>query len=256
MKFKNGILRSILYLIILITVISIIFVGATTTITDQVVNSPTGVFPVIDMPDTTLLFTDSINNRLLAIFNGNLSFNVEQAEQQVLEFNTGTITFLGDINNIDDIDAFSRFKETNLNNGSNALAGFSAVNDANFSVNFGISSSNFKFGGESLPNGPAIVSFSPEGFTFINALNGSWAWRTSPSSIPTRLTVASLDEQGNFNITGNFTGKLIQISGFEPKPDCTITTEGTIFYESNGTKGDFFGCKKQNINTFGWAKFS
>lgn len=158
-----------------------------------------------------MIFSTGINRTIRAIFGADASFPIVTAEQMAdagnsLGLDNRTTAFLGNVINIDDINNFSRFKELNLNNGTSALSGFTAENDEGFSVNFGISSSNFIFGDESLPNAPAIVSFSPEGFTYINAFNGSWKWRVQPATSINRLTVAELSDQGNYNISGNFTG--------------------------------------------------
>ena len=201
---------NIIYKLFLFTILSVALVGAVTIITDQKVDSPTASFSIIDMPDTLLVFTDSVNNRIMAIFNGNVSFNQAQAEQQGLDINTGMVSFLGDVNNFDDINGFSRFKETNLNNGSFASAGFSAVNDIGHTVNFGIGSSNFNLAGEDLSNQPAILSSSVKGFDFINALNNTlWRWRVGDDnnlSTLDRTTVMELDDVGNLEIAGNYTG--------------------------------------------------
>ncbi len=65
----------------------------------------------------------------------------------------------------------------------------------------------------------------------------------------------NLTSEGSLDIIGNYTGDLIQLRGFEPKHECNATTQGTIVYEGNGSSGDFFGCRQQNMNTFLWKAF-
>lgn len=251
---------NILYKVFLFTLLSVALVGAVTVITDEKVESPTGDFNTIDMKDSPLTFIDSVNGRVAAIFNGNSTFVSPITQGDIGGVNTSQVTFLGDVSNFDNINSFSRFKETNLNNGSFAASGFTAENDIGFTITFGIGSSNFEIAGQSLPSAPAIQSFAPFNFRFINRLDEGFTWRANTNNDSTNGTsvvdIMDLDENGNLNISGNYTGDLIQLRGFEPKHDCDAESAGTIVYEANGTSGDFFGCAQQNMASFGWKKLN
>lgn len=232
----------------------------------------------IDLQNNALLIRDSSSNTILALFNADPLLPIITAQSMVLNgtFPNTTISFLGDVNNIDDINGFSRFSETNLNNGSGASAGFNGVNDLGFVVNFGIGSSNFMIGNESLPNQGAIASFSPTGFDFVNSLTGDWRWRNNPSgnlSVPIRETVMTLSNFGNLDIAGNFTGLNASVDylnaeffvklGMQPVDSisgsipCNLLHEGSLAYSN--IDQEFYGCRDKSGGSqtdFEWKKLT
>lgn len=107
--------------------------------------------------------------------------------------------FFGDVNNIDDINNQSRFKETNINNGTSASAGFVAENNLGHFVTFGIGSSNFEFGGNPFNNEGAILNAGPEKFNFANIAEKGWDWRSNVSGVFVESMQLSYD--GNLNIS-------------------------------------------------------
>ncbi len=168
----------------------------------------------IEMVNTSLIFGDNTDQTISAIFNAKLGDLPIQAQSMAVGngsffFPNTTTGFLGDVDNFDNVDALSRFRETNLNNGSSAVAGFTVQNDIGVTANFGIGSSNFMVGAANRSNQPAIVSFSGEGFNFVNFVGGDWEWVNNPSGDPTNTTrdiVMNLSSEGNLDIGGNFTG--------------------------------------------------
>lgn len=202
-------MKSKIFLIFLTMLFSIFLISATTIITDNEIDTPKGIFEIIDMKDIPLIFEDSINNRIVAIFNGNRTFNDMITQNQSFMMDEGTITFVGDVDNVDNVNDFSRFSETNLNNGTSASSGFTANNDIGFNISFGITSSGFKFSGVDLPNIGVILSKTPSPFYFVNDFSQGWFWisdRDNTSIITQPNTAAYLSREGSFNISGNFTG--------------------------------------------------
>jgi len=241
-------------------------VYATTTITDESIIMDDGtVIGVqnISMKDGgALFFVDDATGDIRAIFNSqNLSFVSAMAQTDINITGTGGITsFLGSVDNFDNINGFSRFKETNINSGQFAAAGFTAVNDIGFNITFGIGSSNFFIGGVTLNNTPAIQSNAPAPFRFVNRDKKGFTWRANTNNDINNGTsvvgIMNLTFDGSLDIRNNYSGTQIQLDSQDPKPTCTSELTGTIVYEQNGSKGDYFGCKMQNTTTFVWAKFS
>ncbi len=124
-------------------------------------------------------------------------------------FNSNTSTgFLGDVDNFDNQNAFSRFKETNLHNGTNASAGFIGVNNIGRSISLGIGSENFEFLNISLPNVGVLRLKAPSNMIFANDFLTSWLWATdlnNGSDFTNPFTSMILSPKGNLNISGNFT---------------------------------------------------
>ncbi len=122
--------------------------------------------------------------------------------------NTST-SLLGDVNNFDNINAQSRFRETNINNGTSASAAFVAVNDIGFTTAMGIGSSNFAFGGLDLNNFGTVFHNAPAGFNFANGFFEGWSWIANVNNNATSFnftTAMDLRPEGNLEIAGNFTG--------------------------------------------------
>ncbi len=189
------------------------FALATTVITDKSITFEKG--DIIGLENITLgenhlFIRGGSNNAVRAIFNANASF-VFQSLQAVPDLSTSfsVTSFFGNVDNFDNIDDFSRFKETNVNNGSSAVAGFQSQNDLNHTMNFGITSSTFVMGNMSLPNTGVFFSLAPGGTAFTNFLNQGYDWFTNTEDSVVSFNfskIASLDEKGNFNISGNFIG--------------------------------------------------
>lgn len=239
-----------------------VLVAATTVITDRGITFDEG--NIIDLQEINLtgiplLISDNTNNKIIAIFNDDITDIETRALSQSSTLFGGTVTsFFGDVNNFDNVNDFSRFKEVNLNNGVNASAGFVGENNIGHSVSLGLGSSNFKLANTDTPNLGLIFLSSPSDFAFVNDFSTGWQWindEGNSTGTPIEVTQMELDHKGNLEIKGNFTGDLIQLRNFEPKHTCNMTTTGQIVYEANGSMGDFFGCKQQNINTFVWTKF-
>lgn len=199
----------------------------------------------IDIKNNTLILNNG-EDTIFAVFNAPTDFPIITAQQMGINFtfpNT-TTAFFGDVNNIDDINGFSRFSETNLNNGSGASAGFNAVNDIGQVVNFGIGSSNFQLGNESLANQGAIASFTDTGFDFVNSFLGDWRWRHNPAgnlSFPTRETVMILSNNGSLTIEGNFSGNQFygEMFVFAISGPITISIPTLVTINSTGLEGVF-----------------
>lgn len=220
--------------------------------------------------DDSLVLSTGINGTIRTLWGVDTIFPITTAQQLAINgsqlgLDNRTTAFLGDVINIDDIDSFSRFQERNINNGTSASAGFSAVNDVGVLTNFGIGSSNFILGNESLPNQSAIVTFSPKGFHFINAQNGSWKWRIQPSTSINRLTIAELEDTGNFTISGNYTGEygffneLITLGPVNINTTyiCDVDLEGGVAYNSEDR--EFYGCRDKSSGAgtaFEWKKLT
>ncbi len=192
----------------------------------------------------SIIIRDNIDDTISAIFNAQPG-ELELEARSMASINSSaffpntSIGFFGDVDNFDDIDAFSRFKETNINNGTSASAGFSAVNDIGLTTNFGISSSNFITGGAGRPNQPTIISFSPEGFNYVNFFGGGWSWIDNPSKNFTddpRLDVMNLSENGSLEILGNFTGNQFygEMFGFHVVTPEVISIPSLAIVNSSG----------------------
>ncbi len=244
--------------------------------------------------DQPLIIKDEVSGAVKAVFNAELPIITTMAVDIPFNISNTTTSFLGDVNNFDNINGFSRFKETNVNNGSFAAAGFTAENDAGITITFGIGSSQFEVGGEELFSTPAIQSFAPAPFRFVNRLDVGYLWRSNTNNDSTNsssiINSMILDEKGNLEIAGNYTGInahidneitannatlndtvhanlakietfvilgqtfIDSISGTIP---CDISTEGGIGYSS--IDQEFYGCRDKSggsQNDFEWKKLT
>lgn len=224
---------------------------ATTVITDRGITFDQGILidvQEINLTGDPLIISDSTNNKVIAIFNDGVNEIEQIALKQSGALFGGTATsFFGDVNNFDNTNAFSRFKEVNLNAGSNASAGFIGINNINHSLSFGIGSSNFEFMNLSLNNIGAIRLRSPADMFFINDFISGWFW-VSDQNDTTGFTdpraVMDLDANGNLNILGNFTGNQLYAEGsfFQPITRQAVTPSGlfvptSINFEESKTNG-------------------
>lgn len=261
--FMKPVIKSILFVIIVLVFVTAII--AVTTITDKRIDLDGGqLFSVanITIKSNPLMFIDESDGRIIAIFDNE---NSQTFNSRVLNGNNiiglnGQTVLVGEVKNYDDINSPSRFSEININNGSSATAVFSAFNDIGFNITFGLGSSNFAIGAVQIPNAPILISFSPSDLRFVNRYANGFIWISSTdnnvSNVASLATMMSLSKDGSLNVTGNFTGERIQFRPQDPKEDCDIDTQGTIVYEANGTKGDFFGCTKLNPSSFSWKKLN
>lgn len=261
------------YAICLITFLCVMLVGAVTIITDSSVQSPTGDYSdlfvegsltfdndlvgSLNLPGIPLVFRDGA--RIFALFNGNATFTTTTIQQTpVFNITNGTSTlFIGDVDNIDNVNGQSRFRETNLNNGTAATSAFTVVNDLGHSTAFGIGSSNFEFAGVPFPNEAAIFHDGPGEFNIANGYDYGWDWRANQLNQSGNFDFVEsmqLSPRGNLNIDGNYSGDNILLRAVELKHTCNLDSQGTIVYEGNGSKGDFFGCTRLNLLAFSWKK--
>lgn len=234
-----------------------ILVTATTVITDKGITFDQG--NIISLANITLgnqplFIRGGDNDDIRAIFNGNSSIVLISAQD--VNASTSTTSFLGDVDNFDNVNAFSRFKETNLNNGTNASAGFIGINDVGFRLSIGIASSNFEFDGSPTPNIGALRLGSPATMLFLNDFTTGWSWITDLNNtvgFQDPFTVMDVDPNGNFEIFGNFTGTQFYLEGsfFNPTSTQVVTptailTPAPISFTENKTNG-FFHTDNQNF---------
>ena len=149
---------------------------------------------------------------------------IEQSVNVSFISNTST-GFLGDVNNIDDVNRFSRFRETNINNGTNASAGFIGVNNAGHSVSIGIASDNFEFMSVPAPNIGVLRLSSPSGMLFLNDFITGYFWlsdQNDSAGVQDPLTTMTLDPIGNLNVTSNITLQENVIYKHSLQPDGTL----------------------------------
>ena len=116
--------------------------------------------------------------------------------------------FTGNVQNIDDINNFSRFSETNINDGLSAVAGFTANNDNGESVVIGLTSSRFRVLGTPTNNTAFIFSTSNRNFNFaVGTENGfNWLNNLGPMSFEnTNNILMNLSGEGELNVGENIT---------------------------------------------------
>jgi len=199
-----------------------------------------------------------------------------QEEFNESPFSNTTTGFLGDVNNFDDINEFSRFRETNINNGTNASAGFIGVNDVGFDISMGIASSGFEFQGIPAPNIGVLRLRSPSGMLFLNDFITGYFWLSDKNNtfgVQDPLTTMQLDPIGNLNITRNITAinssvffsevelfvKLGPqlVDGISAAIECNIDYEGSLSYSS--IDQEFYGCRDKSGGSqtdFEWKKLT
>ncbi len=164
----------------------------------------------ITVQNHSLVIIDGVDGSLKAYFNaqpGQFPTVITQSFPPSFSSNT-TTGFIGDVDNFDNVNGFSRFKETNLNNGPDARSGFIAVNDIEDNITFGIASSNFKFGNRFLNRTGAVVLDAPNIMIFLNAQSRNCVWFTDNDpgpGIQTPMPVMNLSNDGDLGIDGNFT---------------------------------------------------
>ena len=133
-------------LLLVVVILSICFVGAVTTISDEEIYT-----------------TGSLN-----VSDGRLIMN-----------SSDTI-FTGEVQNIDDINGISRFSETNINNGSLSIAAFSATNDVGDIMWMGISGSNFNVSvDENQSRIGALFLDSPMQMYYMIGFDQGYVWRNN-----------------------------------------------------------------------------
>ena len=107
-----------------------------------------------------------IGVELIATINGTVKINISINETR----------FQGQIINIDDINASSRYIEQNKNNGSNATSAIQVRSNVGRSCELGIGSDGFEFAGVFLPNAPTLICRTPQPFFFTNTYPQGWRW--------------------------------------------------------------------------------
>ncbi len=154
---------------------------------------------------------------LLVGVSASINYNVGGSYRLIVGPNVST--FIGEVLFIDDLNGVSRSFEINLNNGSNAVAAFTAINNINESIRFGITGNNYSLGTEALPNQPFIFSSSNISMLFVVGGNDGFLWRnnilgTEKFENSTNILM-DLDNDGNLNITNNsFTGGNATVGDF------------------------------------------
>lgn len=204
-------------------------------------NNPTNIV----LNDEPLFIFDDSTNQLKAYFNLPPD---QDPSKDLLEFqpliniteSNSSTGFIGNVNNFDNINGQSRFKETNINSGTSASAAFVAENDIGFTTAFGIGSSNFQFAGTPFPNSAAVFHQSPGEFNFANGFKVGWNWiANNQSGAPFNFFQSmSLSPEGNLDILGNITGDNLDLTG-DIFVDNIITS--TIDVDHLVSGGDFIG---------------
>lgn len=227
----------------LILLFSILFITATTSISDLEVRSPRGVYEnitnvsFIEVSNKTLIFFDTLGSRTVALFNAGPG-EIESTAAAIgimggFERSSG---FIGDVDNFDDVNAQSRFRETNLNNGTSASAAFVTRNDLGFTTAFGIGSSNFQFSGESFNSEGVVFHNAPTRFNYANGGFFGWNWiANNGNSTNFNFTeTMQLSPGGNLNLLGNFTGNQHygELSFYDPLSPETITLSTANVFEN------------------------
>lgn len=199
----------------LLVILSIAIVSSFTSISDSFIDLDSGEIRGVDfitITENPLAIIDGGQNMVRAIFSSSNQsvFQLAQTmnEPDLISPNT-SIAFFGDVSNFDNVNGASRFREFNLNNGSGATAGFTAVNDLGNTATFGLTSSGFFQGPKKVANAGSIVLDSPSSFNYVNFFFTGWTWKVDDNNSTSFRSVhakADLSPEGNFNITGNFTG--------------------------------------------------
>ncbi len=161
--------------------------------------------------NTSLFLFDETTQTISAIFNAKPGEIPAQAGSMAAGngtffFPNTSVGFLGDVDNIDNTNGFSRFRERNINNGSNASAGFIGVNNIGHFLAMGIGSSNFQFMNLSLPNIGVIRLVAPSDMFFVNNFHQGFFWianSQNESSLSDPTVLMNLDQDGNLDIMGN-----------------------------------------------------
>ncbi len=127
-----------------------------------------------------------------------------------------SLGIIGEVINIDDVDGISRFLELNLNNGTNAIAGFTATNNLNRSIIMGITGGNFSVTSPVLvddqpflfSNGGNDMAFgvgSANGFVWRNDLGGAQLYSNTTNLLMKLFSNANLTVKNKLFVTGNTT---------------------------------------------------
>ncbi len=127
-----------------------------------------------------------------------------------------SLGIIGEVQNIDDVDGISRFLEKNINNGTNAIAAFTATNNLNRSIIMGITGGNFSVTSPILvddqpflfSNGGNDMAFgvgSANGFVWRNDLAGEQQYQNTTNLLMTLNSLGDLDVTNNLNVSTNAT---------------------------------------------------
>jgi len=174
---------------------------------------------------------------------GSISINIDGNERLLLGENYSQFTL--DVRNVDNINDWSRFSERNENNGTHAIAGFTAQNIDGDEIRMGITSRGFSVGNANLIGGQSgLFSNSSSGIMgFSLGYNiGGFNWRTNPfndgSHENTTKILMDLDSNGNLNVTGNITANNFygEIYGVNIG-EVIIASSGVYYNITNTTSG-------------------
>ncbi len=124
--------------------------------------------------------------------------------------------FIGQVENVDNFNGVSRFLELNINNGTNAIAGFTATNNLNRSIIIGITGGNFSVASPLLVddqpfifsnagNDMAFGVGSANGFVWRNDLIGAEQYANTTNILMTLNSLGDLNITNNLNVTANAT---------------------------------------------------
>lgn len=159
----------------------------------------------ITLDNESLLIVDQETGLIITYFN--VPNDELPNASSIISTNRST-GFRGDVNNQDNVNQFSRFSETNFNNGTNASAGFIGINDIGNRISMGIASSNFEFDGTPTANIGAIRLGSPANMFFINDFIQGWLWISDlndTGGFQDPFTAMDLEPNGNLSVRGNLT---------------------------------------------------
>lgn len=247
-------LRNIMLTMIVI-VASVMVINAVTTISDDniITTGNLTVDSIFGLEDKGLVIRTGNSQGIRVVIGINSSeVSSLMSDLPIIPDNKTTI-FLGDVNNIDNIDEQSRFSETNINNGTSASAGFTAINDVGNNVAFGIGSSQFTFASINFSNDGAIFLISPGKFNFANSFYSQWNWRANLDNSSSTFNFTEsmqLSPGGNLNIAGNFTGDQIYGGAWQYDMGNVITITGANVWANvtNFTQGEVNGFRMSDDN--------
>lgn len=136
----------------------------------------------------------------------------------LVRFAVNNTQFIGDVENRHNLNNFSRFFEHNINSGNFATSVYTAQNDLDFNVHFGITSSGFDNGNVDILANQGFLFFQTSNTTlFANGGNTGFKWLNNPSNsklfTDTNDDLMTLSNEGDLNITGNLTVNLINSTG-------------------------------------------
>lgn len=179
----------------------------------------------VHIHDTTNIHNNSITEIFSLDFSngdqifGNNSIDIFIQGNIRAIFGPNDTQFTGDVQNIDDVNSFSRFAETNLNSGAGAASVFTARNDVGQSVFLGVTSSGFNNGNPLLGANIGFLFFNTTfDSVFANALDTGFVWLNNPLSTrqfsDTDDNLMSLSKDGFLTVSANITTNNLTINDY------------------------------------------